>query len=365
MRACDASAAVAIPRLALVNACSWVFVPWEFARFNLLSGGSMQYGQHAWHWNLTQGLPAVLTTLLPLLAAGLLLASGTSAQLQLAALAGWSVAVYSLPAHKEFRFLLPALQLFMPYCGLGAALLMHGSTFPFLSRSGPGGTKQSNNRRPRHVWRCVAKACILLQLPLAAYFLLVHHGSVVGSTQPVDPMLTVAAVDLQSTKLVPCFSVCRAQVQVLQLISETAARVGDTQASVLFLTPCHSTPYTTHVHRPIRMRFLDCSPRQYAAATARLNEEEQEWLALPMSCRDPRDASSQRACFESGPAEFLNAVLGGPPVQRPRMLVGFAPLMLRLAPLLRGFGYMLEARLTNCWIQTDQDSPCELQLWSL
>ena len=27
--------------------------------------------------------------------------------------------MYSLPAHKEFRFLLPALLLLMPYCGVG------------------------------------------------------------------------------------------------------------------------------------------------------------------------------------------------------------------------------------------------------
>jgi len=30
--------------------------------------------------------------------------------------------------------------------------------------------------------------------------------------------------------------------------------------SVHFLMPCHSTPYYSHVHRNITMRFLDCSP---------------------------------------------------------------------------------------------------------
>ena len=30
----------------------------------------------------------------------------------------WSAVVYSLPSHKEFRFLLPALQLAMPYAGV-------------------------------------------------------------------------------------------------------------------------------------------------------------------------------------------------------------------------------------------------------
>ena len=49
-----------------------MLVPWEFFRFNLLAGASAQYGGHPWHWNLTQGLPAVAASLLPLLAAGLL-----------------------------------------------------------------------------------------------------------------------------------------------------------------------------------------------------------------------------------------------------------------------------------------------------
>lgn len=58
--------------LAPAHCRSWVLVPWEFFRFNLLAGASAQYGGHPWHWNLTQGLPAVAASLVPLLAAGLL-----------------------------------------------------------------------------------------------------------------------------------------------------------------------------------------------------------------------------------------------------------------------------------------------------
>lgn len=39
-------------------------------------------------------------------------------RLEVAALVLWSLVMYSLPAHKEFRFLLPALALMMPYCGV-------------------------------------------------------------------------------------------------------------------------------------------------------------------------------------------------------------------------------------------------------
>lgn len=44
--------------------------------------------------------------------------AGACCRLELAALVLWSLLMYSLPAHKEFRFLLPALLLLMPYCGV-------------------------------------------------------------------------------------------------------------------------------------------------------------------------------------------------------------------------------------------------------
>jgi len=31
--------------------------------------------------------------------------------------------------------------------------------------------------------------------------------------------------------------------------------------SILFLMPCHSTPYYSTLHRNIPMQFLDCTPR--------------------------------------------------------------------------------------------------------
>ena len=42
----------------------------------------------------------------------------------LAWLVAWSLLLNSLPAHKEFRFLLPALQLLMPYAGAAVARLV-------------------------------------------------------------------------------------------------------------------------------------------------------------------------------------------------------------------------------------------------
>lgn len=36
----------------------------------------------------------------------------------------------------------------------------------------------------------------------------------------------------------------------------------DRVKSVLFLTPCHATPYYSTLHRNLPMRFLDCSPTE-------------------------------------------------------------------------------------------------------
>lgn len=50
----------------------------------------------------------------------------------------------------------------------------------------------------------------------------------------------------------------RGLVEVMAEVRRLAS--SDPATSVLFLTPCHATPYYSHVHLPIPMRFLDCSP---------------------------------------------------------------------------------------------------------
>ena len=88
----------------------------------------------------------------------------------------------------------------------------------------------------------------------------------------------------------------------MEVVRQRAAR--DAGTSVLFLTPCHATPFYSHVHAPIRMRFLDCSPLAHAPGAAALNAAETAWLALP-TC----PAGVERLCFEQAPAQYLAGVL--------------------------------------------------------
>lgn len=69
-------------------------------------------------------------------------------------LLAWQCAVYSLPAHKEFRFLLPALQLAMPLAGVAMA-----------------GTRGLSPAMRRCCWA----ALVLPQLVAAGYLGLVHQ----------------------------------------------------------------------------------------------------------------------------------------------------------------------------------------------
>ena len=120
----------------------WVVPAWQNLKFNVLRSGSAAYGEHPWHWYATQGLPAMLASLLPLVAVGLAqsyagwrCAAGTPAwplgatkdelantvrspavmPLWPAALACWGIVVHSLIAHKEFRFVLPSYELLLLY----------------------------------------------------------------------------------------------------------------------------------------------------------------------------------------------------------------------------------------------------------
>lgn len=51
---------------------------------------------------------------------------------------------------------------------------------------------------------------------------------------------------------------CRGQIDVMHYLGQEADLHPN--ISVLFLTPCHATPYYSHIHRNISMEFLDCSP---------------------------------------------------------------------------------------------------------
>ncbi|XP_035276010.1 GPI mannosyltransferase 3 [Anguilla anguilla] len=177
----------------------WTPVQLNFLKFNVLHNVAEFYGSHPWHWYLTQGFPVVLGPHLPLFLHGCTLAPKKYRILLITVI--WTVIVYSFLGHKEFRFIYPVVPLCMVFCGFSLASLK--------------------------AWkRPAASALLVLNLILALYTGLVHQRG---------------TLDVMS--------------HLRQLCDIT-----NPQPEILFLMPCHSTPFYSHMHCPIGMRFLQCPP---------------------------------------------------------------------------------------------------------
>jgi hypothetical protein len=152
----------------------------------------------------------------------------------LIALAMIYMAVYSLPAHKEIRFLLPALQMCIPTTAVGLDAFL-SSKF--------------------RVKKILVYSSVGTQILAFLFFALFHQRSVSMHDWCCSQILPMVMFYFQ----------CRAQIDVMS----TIRRIHDndvTNLRVLFLTPCHATPYYSSIHAPITMRFFDCSPRGTLAA---------------------------------------------------------------------------------------------------
>ncbi|XP_037030520.1 GPI mannosyltransferase 3 [Bradysia coprophila] len=193
---------------------SFILTPIEFLKVNVWQEIGIFYGTSPWYWYLVAGLPTVLgLTTLPFLLATIdtLLNRSTFPQ-RLVLL--WSIvftlAIYSLLPHKEFRFILPIL----PMC-----LYI---TSDYLSR-------WSRKANDVLIW-IVSLALLIANVAPAAYLSIVHQKGTVD----VMPHLAKIAKEYKD---------------------EDGHR-----AKLLFLMPCHSTPYFSHIHQNVSMRFLTCEP---------------------------------------------------------------------------------------------------------
>ncbi|KAI9094833.1 Alg9-like mannosyltransferase family-domain-containing protein [Phlyctochytrium arcticum] len=224
----------------------WTIVLLNFLRWNLAKNISIFYGSHPWHWYLTQGLPLVTITQLPLLLLHVFRQPRrTSADRFLENLMIWVIGVYSLMAHKEFRFIFPVVPLMNIRAASAASSLYAG-----LSK----GVKQ-----------IVIGAIVLINVLLALYLSMVHQRGV------VDAMHWL-----------------RREVD--------AGRVRD----AVVLMPCHSTPFYSVLHRDIPLRFLTCEPPNDMTSTESGQTYQDE---ADVFYNDPA-AFSERYFQTSGPTEW-------------------------------------------------------------
>ncbi|GAB4845153.1 Mannosyltransferase aptg1 [Ancistrocladus abbreviatus] len=195
---------------------SWILVPFNFLKFNFLSSGGDYYGTHKWHWYFTQGFTVMLFSFLPFSVAGIIY----SKQWKISGLIGWVLGIYSLLGHKEFRFVLPVLPIALMFAGYCLSAL-GTSVLPTNKMKG------GSNDRPKWKMQLAIFFLLATNIPMALYMSLVHQ---------------------------------RGTEDVMHFLSRQASS-GEVK-SVLFLMPCHATPYYSAFHQNLPMHFLDCTPSE-------------------------------------------------------------------------------------------------------
>ena len=150
----------------------------------------------------------------------------------------------------------------------------------------------------------------------------------------------------------------RGTVTLMDVLASEAHSSPD-DMSVLFLMPCHSTPYYSHVHQAIPMAFLDCSPPGFGGPVGVLNGcsgeklEQSPGLPTPLSCSPFLTRSSE---FLDSPEAFVRGLLSSLPTSvLPSHIAMFDGVQPMLQKVLGEYGYRQATQLFHSHVAVDQN----------
>ncbi|KAI6194878.1 Mannosyltransferase [Aphelenchoides besseyi] len=257
---------------------------WNFIEFNVLSGGSANFGVNPWYWFLSEGIPPVFTiSVIPLVLAiwELFFMNGQPPSKQrrqfansnlLLIIAISYIFLHSFIAHKEHRFLLPIIPLMLPHV---ASYILRLDRLNNLT-----------------LWLIV-----IVQIPIALYFGLQHQKA-------PGEMIDYLNEQLKSRALGP--------------------------ATVAQLMPCYSMPQYSAIHPygvlGTKIIALDCSPN--------LNQ-----TLLPGRTRDESEL------FHFDPLNFVRT--HWTKIGQSNFIFAYERVFKKLEPFLRSQGYEVAQRFYN------------------
>ncbi|KAF8643825.1 hypothetical protein AX16_008843 [Volvariella volvacea WC 439] len=210
--------------------------PLNFLSTNL-SSVSLFYGTSNWHYYITQGLPILTTIALPFVLHGTKIAFSlrdTTLRTVFWTIA-WTVAIYSLGGHKEWRFIHPILPLL--YILAAKSLVDLSSVLesePTPQAKIPGSEKKRiYSSKVKHIRPATNHLPFpLSHLPLRSSF--------------IYSLLLQLPVSLYVVLLY-----CDAPITVMSYLrSLPSSEIPPGRGNVGFLMPCHSTPGHAYLHRP-------------------------------------------------------------------------------------------------------------------
>ncbi|KAK4250558.1 glycosyltransferase [Corynascus novoguineensis] len=230
----------------------WTFPPYKWLYFNISQSLAVFYGRMPWHYYLLQGIPLLTTTFLPFTIVGLYKATFSSNTLQSKILNALNIATLtmiitlSLISHKEVRFIYPLLP------------ILHILAAPYLAAffTQPTSSSTPPSTSPVALRRKLTLANLLsLNLFLAGYLSLFHQSA------PLS-VLSFLRTDFE-----------RIHPDALDITTAPSSQQrGESDSKdkkelfALFLTPCHTTPWRSHLVYPaLRARALTCEPPLHTA----------------------------------------------------------------------------------------------------
>jgi phosphatidylinositol glycan class B len=240
--------------------------PFNFLRTNL-SSVSLFYGKNPWHYYVSQAIPVLLTTALPFTLHGIwiTITSKSPRNIPLRTLLItiiWTVGVYSLAGHKEWRFLHPIL----PLLYIFAAKSIVDSSF----------SQQHAKRDLKSAADPRASRAKIRPQTLTA----IHRQFHLSHISKKYLYLLLATVPIS---LYIILFYCSAPISVLSYIRSIAQKELD-KTTIGVLMPCHSLPGDAYVHREKlahgRMWALGCEPPLESVLRVYVNQ----WKLIPTSC---------------------------------------------------------------------------------
>ncbi|KID73211.1 GPI mannosyltransferase 3 [Metarhizium brunneum] len=265
----------------------WTFPPYNWLNFNISKSLAVFYGRNPWHYYLSQGAPLLCTTSLPFALWGLYKPGSSSTNERnilrvLSSAVFTTVVALSLISHKEVRFIYPLLPILNIVAAPWAASFF----------TSPPSSKAATSR-PRLRNKPYLIAALGVNLILAGYLSFLH--------QPA-PLNVLSYLRKEYERVHPT------SVRLAHEAHQPPTPRDELFA--LFLMPCHSTPWRSHLYYPgLDAYALTCEPPLDTQPNTPARD----------NYRDEADR------FYDDPIGFLTNELFGPQpkIGIPRYIVGF------------------------------------------
>lgn len=273
----------------------WKFPPFAWLHFNLSKDLAKFYGENDWHYYLSQGIPLLCTTITPFVLQGLVRSLDAESSYSvitanalktLTFVVITTISTMSLVSHKEIRFiqpLLPALHI------LAAPHIT--SFFTTLSAS-----DAMTCPRPALGWKRkpLLAAALLVNVVIGGYLSWFHAAA---------PIQVMSFLREEFERIHPDhLSFGRIPINATRSSEDNDADQQPQELFALFLTPCHATPWRSHLIYPsLSARALTCEPPLHtapdSAKRAAYEDETRRFYADPVTFLAkemwPRDAPGE------------------------------------------------------------------------